>query len=393
MKKLPFIGLLFGVVMSLMAQNVQEDLSAAVYRNIGPFRGGRANGVAGVSNDMLTYYMASTGGGLWKTTDAGHRWTNVSDGYFKTGSVGTVAVSESHPEIVYVGMGEHAPRGVMTSYGDGVYKSIDGGKTWKHLGLALTRHIARIIVHPTNPNWVWVAAQGALNGPSAERGIYRSTDGGATWTQVLYVNNTTGCNDLSIDVHHPEVLYASMWDHERKPWVVRSGGPGSGLYKSVASGKTWQKIENGLPKEKGKMSIAVSRADSDWVYALVESDTYAEKGGLFLSEDAGGSWRKVSGDHRLIQRAWYYIEVFPDPNNREVVNVLNASYLQSKDAGATWSRIDAYHGDYHDLWINPANSKNMAVADDGGVSITFDGGAHWTDQENMPTAQLYRVAV
>lgn len=393
MKKISLFGLLFGAIMGLYAQNASSDLSAAVYRNIGPFRGGRANGVAGASNDILTYYMATTGGGLWKTTDAGHRWTNVSDGYFKTGSVGAVTVSESHPEIVYVGMGEHAPRGVMTSYGDGVYKSTDGGKTWKHLGLTMTRQIARIVVHPTNPDLVWVAAQGALNGPSAERGIYRSTDGGATWTQVLFVNPTTGCNDLSIDVHHPEVLYASMWDHERKPWVVRSGGPGSGLYKSVDSGKTWQKIENGLPQEKGKMSIAVSRADSDWVYALVESDTYAEKGGLFLSEDAGGSWRKVSGDHRLIQRAWYYIEVFPDPNNREVVNVLNAAYLQSKDAGQTWSRIDAYHGDYHDLWINPANSKNMAVADDGGVSITFDGGAHWTDQENMPTAQLYRVAV
>lgn len=237
MKKISLFGLLFGAIMGLYAQNASSDLSAAVYRNIGPFRGGRANGVAGASNDILTYYMATTGGGLWKTTDAGHRWTNVSDGYFKTGSVGAVTVSESHPEIVYVGMGEHAPRGVMTSYGDGVYKSTDGGKTWKHLGLTMTRQIARIVVHPTNPDLVWVAAQGALNGPSAERGIYRSTDGGATWTQVLFVNPTTGCNDLSIDVHHPEVLYASMWDHERKPWVVRSGGPGSGLYKSVDSGK------------------------------------------------------------------------------------------------------------------------------------------------------------
>ena len=384
---------LSGIVFQAHAQEVEKDLSAAVFRSIGPFRGGRANGAAGVVSDPLTYYMATTGGGLWKTTDAGHRWVNISDGYFKTGSMGAVTVSESHPNVVYAGMGEHAPRGVMTSYGDGVYKSTDAGKTWKQMGLEATRQIARIVVHPTNPDIVFVAAQGALNGPAKERGIYKSTDGGKTWQQTLFINETTGCTDLSIDVHNPEVLYAAMWDHDRKPWEVRSGGPGSALYKSNDGGLSWNTIHNGIPQEKGKMAIAVSRADSDWVYALVESDTYAEKGGLFLSTNAGSSWSRVSGDHRLIQRAWYYIEVFPDPQNKEKVNVLNASYLQSKDAGKTWSRIDAYHGDYHDLWINPNNPNNMAVADDGGVSITFDGGENWTDQKNMPTAQMYRVAV
>jgi photosystem II stability/assembly factor-like uncharacterized protein len=393
MKKLIIAACLsVSLVVPVGAQQLEKDLSAAVFRSIGPFRGGRANGAAGVVGDPLTYYMATTGGGLWKTTDAGHRWFNISDGYFKTGSMGAVAVSESHPNVVYAGMGEHAPRGVMTSYGDGVYKSTDGGKTWKHLGLEATRQISRISIHPDNPDIVFVAAQGALNGPTKERGIYKSTDGGKTWQHTLFVNETTGCSDLSIDMHNPDVLYAAMWDHDRKPWEVRSGGPGSGLYKSTDGGLTWNTIHNGIPEEKGKMAIAVSRADSDWVYALVESDTYAEKGGLFLSTNAGNSWSRVSGDHRLIQRAWYYIEVFPDPQNKEKVNVLNASYLQSKDAGKTWSRIDAYHGDYHDLWINPNNPNNMAVADDGGVSITFDGGENWTDQKNMPTAQLYRVA-
>ena len=393
MNRVLLIWAFASLTFSGLAQDLNTYLQPAKYRSIGPFRGGRSTGSSGVVGDPLTYFMGTTGGGLWKTTDAGQSWHNISDGYFKTGSVGAVTVSESHPNVVYVGMGEHAPRGVMTSYGDGVYKSTDGGKTWAHMGLELTRHIARIIVHPTNPDILWVAAQGALHGPTQERGIYKSTDGGATWNNVLYVNELTGCSDLSIDVHNPQVLYAAMWEHIRKPWQVVSGGPGSGMYKSTDGGETWKQIHNGLPEEKGKMAVAVSRANPERVYAVVESDSKKELGGLFVSENAGSSWTRVSGDHRLIQRAWYYIEVTPDPNDEHTVYVLSAENYRSIDGGSTWESVPARHGDYHDLWINPDNSRNMVISDDGGASITFDGGKSWSGQDNMPTAQFYRVAV
>lgn len=363
------------------------------WRNIGPFRGGRSVTATGVSNDPLTYYMGTTGGGLWKTTDAGHIWFNISDGFFKTGSVGAVAVSSSDPNIVYCGMGEHAPRGVMTSYGDGVYKSTDAGKTWVKMGLDKTRQIARIIIHPKNPDIVYVAAQGALNGPTPERGIYKSIDGGKTWKNMLFVDQGTGCNDLSMDPNNPLILYASMWEHNRTPWKINSGGPGSGLYKSTDGGESWLKIHTGLPEEKGKMGISVSGANSDVVYALIESDSEMEKGGLFVSKNAGESWSKVSSDHRLVQRAWYYIEVFADPNDEHTVYVLGPPALRSIDGGKTWEILNTSHGDHHDLWINPSNAKNMVIADDGGASITFDRGENWTEQQNMPTAQMYRINV
>jgi len=386
-------GLLFAMVFSGTAQDLDTYLQPAKFRNIGPFRGGRSTGSAGVVGDPMTYYMGTTGGGLWKTTDGGQQWKNISDGYFKTGSVGAVTVSESHPNTVYVGMGEHAPRGVMTSYGDGVYKSTDGGNTWQPMGLEGTLHIARIVVHPDNPDVVWVAAQGALHGPTEERGIYKSTDGGVSWKKVLYVNELTGCSDLSIDVHDPQVLYAAMWEHIRKPWKVISGGAGSGMYKSTDGGETWFQIHEGLPEEKGKMAIAVSRANSQKVYAVIESDSKKELGGLFVSENAGGNWKRVSGDHRLIQRAWYYIEVAPDPNNEHTVYVMSADTYRSIDGGKTWEEIRTNHGDYHDLWINPSNSMNMVISDDGGAEVTYDGGESWSRQDNMPTAQFYRVAV
>ena len=363
------------------------------YRNIGPFRGGRSVSSSGVVGDPLTYYMGTTGGGLWKTEDAGQHWRNISDGYFKTGSVGAVAVSESHPSILYVGMGEHAPRGVMTSHGDGVYKSTDAGKTWVHLGLEKTQHISRIIIHPDNPDIVYVAAQGALHKPNPERGVYQSIDGGMTWNKLLFVNNKTGCSELSMDLSNPQVLYAAMWEHQRVPWKVISGGLGSGLYKSTDAGKTWKEMKKGLPLEKGKMAIAVSRANPNKVYALIESDSNQEKGGLFVSNNAGDSWWRVSADHRLIQRAWYYIEVFPDPNEENTVYVLSAPALRSNDGGKTWERITGTHGDYHDLWINPNNSKNLCISNDGGAAISFNKGATWSTQANMPTAQFYRVNV
>lgn len=373
------------------SQNAETYFKPLKYRSIGPFRGGRSNCSTGVVGDPLTYYMGTTGGGLWKTTNAGNLWENISDGFFKTGSVGAIAVSESNPNIVYCGMGEHAVRGVMTSYGDGVYKSTDAGKTWTHIGLEGTLHISRIVIHPTNPDIIYVAAQGALFAPTKERGIYKSEDGGVTWKNVLFVNENTGGVELSMDMNSPNVLYAAMWDHQRSPWEVRSGGPGSGLYKSVDSGKTWKKIHNGLPEEKGKMAIAVSRANSDKVYALIESDSNKDLGGLFVSNDGGDNWKRVSDDNRLTQRAWYYIEVFPDPNNENVVYVMSADAFRSIDGGKSWEEIHGVHGDYHDLWINPSNSKNMVMSDDGGASISFDNGKTWTLQDNMPTAQIYRI--
>jgi len=264
---------------------------------------------------------------------------NISDGFFNTGSVGAVAVADSDPNVVFVGMGEHAPRGVMTSYGDGVYKSTDAGKTWKHLGLELTRHISNIRIHPNNPDIVYIGAQGALHGSSKERGIYKSEDGGKTWRNVLYVDENSGCVDLSMDMNNPRILYAAMWDHRRLPWAMQSGGKGSGLYKSTDGGETWTKIQNGLPKELGKMAISVSQANADKVYALIESDTEKEQGGLFVSNDAGMNWTRISKDHRLVSRAWYYIEVFADPQNENTVYVLGAAETQ---VDRWWKVMDQY---------------------------------------------------
>jgi photosystem II stability/assembly factor-like uncharacterized protein len=382
------------LISSFSAHSQTFDTSLPLkYRNIGPFRGGRSVTATGVVNDPLTYYFGTTGGGVWKTSDAGQHWENISDGFFTTGSVGAVAVSESNPNIVYVGMGEHAPRGVMTSYGDGMYKSTDAGKTWKKLGLEKTQHISRIQIHPSNPDILYVAAQGALHAPNEDRGVYKSIDGGVTWEKVLFVDAKTGAVELSMDMNYPEILYAAMWEHQRFPWQVKSGGPGSGLYKSTDSGKTWKKIHKGLPEEKGKMGISVSRANSDKVYALIESDTEKDLGGLFVSNDAGESWTLINKDNELTQRAWYYIEVFADPVNEHKVYVQSAPFLVSIDGGKTFENIDGAHGDYHDLWINPKNANNLILADDGGGSISFNGGKTWSTQSNMPTAQMYRINV
>ena len=386
-----FFCLLLLIVSTTLAQTLDSIFKSVKYRNIGPFRGGRSVAASGVINDPMTYYMGNTGGGLWKTEDGGQIWENISDGYFKTSSFGAVAVSESDPNIIYVGMGEHAPRAVMTSYGDGVYKSTDAGKTWKSIGLKATQHISRIVIHPKNPDILFVAAQGALYGPNKERGVFKSEDGGVSWNKVLYVNDLTGCSELSMDYNNPLVMYAAMWEHQRLPWKVISGGPGSGLYKTTDGGKSWKKIHKGLPKEKGKMAIAVSRSNSEKVYALVESDSDKELGGLFVSNNGGKKWSKVSSDHSLIQRAWYYIELFIDPTDDQKVYVLNASAQRSIDGGKTWSRITGTHGDYHDLWINPNNNKNMVIANDGGAAVSYNYGKSWSPQDKMPTAQFYRV--
>ncbi len=402
MSKLLLLNFVFCVSMGHVSAQVTQTATADDYntifktvkwRSIGPFRGGRSVAGTGVVGDPETYYMGTTGGGLWKTDDMGISWRNVSDGYFKTGSVGAIAVAESDPNVVYVGMGEHAVRGVMTHHGDGVYRSTDAGKTWKQIGLEKTQHISRIIVHPKDSNFVIVAAQGALYGRSKERGIYKSTDGGATWKNVLFVDDKTGAAELSMDMTNPRIIYAAMWEHGRLPWKVISGGPGSGLYKSTDGGDTWEKMKEGLPEEMGKMSIAVSRSNPEKVYALIESDSDKEAGGLFVSTNAGKQWSRITNDHRLVQRAWYYIELFIDPKDEETIYVLSAPALRSTDGGKTWETLSGTHGDFHDLWINPDNPNNFIISNDGGSAITFNKGKSWSTQSNMPTAQIYRINV
>ena len=363
------------------------------WRSIGPFRGGRSVASTGVVGDPKTYYMGTTGGGLWKTIDMGISWKNISDGFFKTGSVGAIAVAESDPNVVYVGMGEHAVRGVMTHHGDGVYRSTDAGKTWKAIGLELTQHISRVIVHPKNPDIVYVAAQGALYSSSKQRGVFKSVDGGATWKSVLFVDERTGASELSMDATNPRIMYAAMWEYGRLPWKVLSGGPGSGLYKSTDAGETWERMKEGLPEEMGKMAIAVSRSNPEKVYALIESDSNKDARGLYVSNNAGKSWSQVTSEPRLVQRAWYYIELFIDPRNENTIYVLSAPALRSNDGGKTWETLSGTHGDYHDLWINPDNPDNFVISNDGGAAITFDKGKSWSTQSNMPTAQFYRINV
>ncbi len=359
------------------------------WRNIGPFRGGRSVACSGVIGKPHTYYMGSTGGGIFKTTDDGITWKNISDNYFKTGSVGALAVSESDTNIIVVGMGEHAARGVMTSMGDGVYKSMDAGKTWTHLGLEKTRHISDVIIHPTNPDIIYVAAQGAQYAPTQERGIYRTTDGGKSWNKLLFVNNSTGASSLSMDMTNPRILYASMWEHRRFPWVIESGGKHSGLYKSTDGGETWTKMETGLPKEFGKSGISVSRANPERVFAVIEAE--GKKGGVYRSDDAGKKWKQVNKDRVNIARSWYYMEIFADPQNENVVYVLNAPVMKSIDGGKSFSNIPVPHGDNHHLWINPYDNKNLINSNDGGANISFNGGKSWSTQQNQATAQFYRV--
>lgn len=359
------------------------------FRNIGPFRGGRSVAATGVVGQPMTYYMGSVGGGVYKTTDDGITWKNISDDFFKTGTVGALAVSESNPNIVLAGMGEHAARGVMTSMGNGVYKSTDAGKTWTHIGLDNTRHISDVIIHPTNPDILFVSAQGAQYGPSQERGIYRSLDGGASWKRVLYVDSTTGASGLTLDMKNPLILYAAMWQHQRYPHTMESGGESSGLYKSTDGGTTWQKLKDGLPKSFGKSGISVSRANPDRVFAVIEAK--GKKSGVYRSDDAGKKWRQVNSDRINITRSWYYMEIFADPQNENIVYVMNAPAMRSIDGGKSFSRMPTPHGDNHDLWINPNNNKIMINANDGGANVSNNWGKSWSTQQNQATSQFYRV--
>lgn len=359
----------------------------AQWRSIGPYRGGRSVAVAGVVGNDQLYYMGSTGGGVWKTTDAGLSWHNISDGFFNVGSIGAIAVAPSDANVIYVGTGEHAVRGVMSSHGDGVYKSTDAGKNWTYLGLENSRHISDIQVHPQNPDLLYVAVQGAVHGPSADRGVYRSKDGGASWEHLFYINDFSGAADLVMDPTNPRILYAGMWDHERKPWHIRSGGEGSGIFRTLDGGENWQKLFQGLPARMGKVGITVSPANPQVLYANVE----AEEGGVFRSNDGGDTWTQVNRENLTIARAWYYAEIVADPRDEHTVYVLNAPLLRSNDGGHTFKSIPNPHSDQHDLWINPEDPTNMILANDGGACISFNGGKSWSTQNNQPTGQFYRV--
>jgi photosystem II stability/assembly factor-like uncharacterized protein len=364
-------------------------LQALEYRSIGPYRGGRSVAVAGVPGLPLTYYFGGTGGGVFKTTDGGIRWTPVTDGQIGTGSVGAIAVAPSDPNVIYVGMGEGCIRGNV-SHGDGVYKSTDAGQTWKHVGLKETEQIGRVRVHPSDPELVYVAALGHTFGPNKERGVFRSKDGGQTWQNVKFVDDKTGAIDLAMDATNPRVLYAAFWQAYRTPWSLESGGPGSSLWKSVDGGDTWTRIAHeGLPKKSvwGRIGVTVSPANPSRVWAIIE----AEDGGVYRSDDAGKTWRVVNEERRLRQRAWYYTHIYADPVSAESVYVLNTGFYRSLDGGRTYSAIRVPHGDNHDLWIDPANPRRMINANDGGANVSFDGGITWSGQDNQATAQFYHV--
>ncbi len=387
------VGLLLCLPQDILSQNqliydtsLYEEMS---YRNIGPFRGGRSVAITGIPSKPLTFFVGYTGGGLWRTEDAGISYHNVSDGHFTSSSVGAIAVAPSDPNVVYIGMGEAPVRGVMTVHGDGVYKSTDGGDTWKHMGLDRTRQISSVQVHPSDHNIVYVGAQGSPYGANDERGVYRSMDGGETWELVLHLDENTGVSDLSIDVTNPRVLYAAFWEHRRYPWIVDSGGENSSIYKSVDGGDTWEKLTNGLPKFMGKIGVAVSPANNKRVWAIVE----AEDGGLFRSDDAGKTWTNINKERILRTRSWYYMHIFADPVDENKVYVLNAPFMKSIDGGKTFERVVTPHGDNHDLWINPEHPEIWANANDGGGNISLDGGKTWSTQQNQPTAQIYRVNV
>ena len=363
-------------------------LSGLRWRSIGPARGGRSQAVAGSAKRPMEYYFGAVGGGVWKTTDGGINWRPVSDRFFRTSSVGAIAVSESNPDVVYVGMGETQLRGNIIQ-GDGVYRTADGGRTWTHVGLEKTMAIGRIRVHPQNPDVVYVAALGDPYGATPDRGVFKSTDGGKSWNRVLFRDEKTGAVDLVMDPKSPDVMYAGLWEVFRTPHSLSSGGPGSGLFKTTDGGATWTELTKnpGLPKPLwGKVGVTVSGADSNRLYALIE----AQEGGLYLSDDAGATWTLVNDDRNIRQRAFYYTRVYADPQAKDTVYILNVSFYRSTDAGKTLRSIRVPHGDNHDLWIAPDDPRLMAQSNDGGANVSFNAGESWTDQD-YPTAQFYNV--
>jgi photosystem II stability/assembly factor-like uncharacterized protein len=395
MNRLRFSAVLasFSAISLLLAgaASAQVDPSAFQalrWRSIGPERGGRVTAVAGLPGDRLTYYMGATGGGVWKTTDAGINWTPISDRYFKTGSVGSIAVAESDPNIIYVGMGEACLRANI-SHGDGVYKSTDAGRSWTNVGLKDSSQIGKVWVDPKNANLVYVAAIGHPYGPNKERGVFRSTDGGNSWKNILFVDDKTGAADLSVDPHDTKIMYATTWQVLRQPWDIYEFGPGSGIYKTADGGDTWTRLKEGLPKlDMGKIGISVSPADSNRIYATIGGDD----GGIFRSDDAGKSWQLLNGSFEMHSRQYYYGHIFADTQKVDTVYTFTSKdFHKSTDGGKTWSRIQTPHGDYHSLWIDPKDDQRMVNGNDGGGTVTFDGGRSWSAEMNQPTAQFYTV--
>jgi photosystem II stability/assembly factor-like uncharacterized protein len=364
-------------------------LKSLEWRCIGPYRGGRVVAVAGDPLHAQVFYFGSTGGGIWKTTDGGILWENVSDGYFKRASVGALAVSQSDPNVVYAGMGETTIRSNV-SHGDGVYRSTDGGKSWTHLGLSDTRNIAKVRIHPHNPDLVYVAALGHAHGPNAERGVFRSSDGGKSWERILFRSEKTGAIDISMDPNNPRILYAAFWEAHRKPYTLVSGGEECGLFKSTDGGDTWKEItrNEGLPKGMlGKIGVVVSPAKPERVWAIVD----AEDGAIFRSDDGGEHWERLCEDRNIRARPWYYMHIIADPHDAETIWALNVSAWKSIDGGRTFSEVQIPHGDHHDLWIDPLNPQRMIEGHDGGACVSFNGGASWSSIYNQPTAEFYHV--
>ena len=385
------IGLLFTFCFSqeINAQSYDEKIYNAIqWRNIGPHRGGRSATVAGVNSERNTFYFGSAGGGVWKTTDGGKTWGNISDGYFG-GSIGAVAVADSDPNVIYVGGGEKTVRGNV-SYGYGFWKSADAGKTWTSLGMEESRFVSRIRIHPTDPDIVLAAVMGDIFKPTEIRGVYKSNDGGKTWDRKLFVNPTSGAVDLVMDPKNPDILFASTWELKRTPYSLESGGPGSKIFKSTDGGETWKEISKnkGLPEGTlGIIGVTVSPVNSNRIWAMIEN----LNGGLFRSDDGGETWEKTNEDRSLRQRAWYYTRLYADTQSDSTVYVLNVDYHKSTNGGKTFKSANAPHGDHHDLWIDPKDNQRMIIADDGGAQVSFDGGDSWTTYMNQPTSQFYRV--
>jgi photosystem II stability/assembly factor-like uncharacterized protein len=380
------------IVTPVVTNSLSQDpiISAQDFRLVGPFRGGRAASAVGSYTEVNTFYMGATGGGVWKTIDAGSNWKNISDGFFG-GTIGAIAIAPTNESIVYVGEGENSMRGNVSEGLGGMWKSTDDGKTWKNMGLKEARHIVRIVVHPKNPDIIWVAAMGHLFGPNETRGVFKSTDGGQNWKKVLYVNEQTGASELVIDPSNPETLYAGTWQLIRTPYSLESGGEGSGLYKSTDGGDTWTSIKTnkGFPKGVwGITAIAVAKSNTDKLYALIEN----KDGGLYVSENAGKTWELVNSDNNIRQRAWYYTKVFIDPADENKIYCPNVNFMMSSDGGKTFVAGRTPHGDHHDLWIDPKNGKRMIVADDGGAQVSLDGAKNWSTLMNQPTVQVYRLS-
>ncbi len=395
MKKYVFAACAAAALTALMlsadSTSVNPSLFSGLrYRMIGPLRGGRVTTVTGVPSEPHTFYMGSTGGGVWKTTDAGYSWSNISDGFFKAASMGAVEVSQSDPNVVFAGTGSSKIRSNV-SIGRGIYKSTDAGKTWSFAGLRDVGQISTIRIHPTNPQIAYVAALGNPFIPNADRGVYRTNDGGKTWKKILYLNDAIGAADLELQPGDPNVVFACMWFGQRKPWTILSGAKEGGIYKSADGGETWNKLAGGLPHELfGRANVAISISKPNRIYALIEA---LPGSGLYRSEDSGATWTLINGAGNLTTRPFYYDTLGVDPNNADIVYVGNEGWYKSTDGGKTFHTEQVPHGDNHDIWINPKNSDDMIQSNDGGANVSLDGGRTWSTQTNQPTAEIYQVAV